>query len=915
MMLIFLAVAASGQDGKAVIKGIVKDAATGETMPGATIIIKGTSIGVMADMDGRYSISVNPGIYRIECSYVAYNASAREINISVGEEMVVDFDISEATVGIGDVVIVAKANRETENLLLMERKEAAFSIESMGARELSRKGASDVKDGVTKMAGITAMGSQQLFVRGLGDRYNNATLNAMPIPSGNPTRKVIDLDIIPSKIVQKIDVNKAFSAANYADFCGATIDITTKELVSDNFLNIDIGTSYNTLSYNNQMKFEDGFRGLKSYFGFNNERYKLPSEIGPIGDASNDLSSILYDPFYTDFSYSSGRMLPALNIGLSGGRKVVLGNNDLNILFAGGFRNGFDFSYGSKRLFETGGGTIYDFDFQKWTYKANTTALLNLNYQLNANNEITLSSLMVNNTNNSIEENFGYHSTNDGLIKARRYEYDNNRVLNSMISGIHRDIGSSGRYELNWKFSVSHTSADSPDRRDLTWNFDEANEVYYLRRESIANYRTFINMYENEGSGRIDFRVKLGEQANDFRRGSILFGLQAKVKNRDFGARDFFYGTRYLTGTHDPENPNQYLSDEAIQNGELTIQEATALSSYYLVYQYIYSGYLEVNYNLTPEFLVNLGIRGEYDDQSIYYRKSPERTTFDDPWIILNKVSPGLYPALNIRYSTGAQSNLRLSASRTVSRPLFIELGPFVNRGMYGEHSTFGNPELTNSLNYNLDVKYEIFPAAGDLLSLSLYGKYIDNPIEKFYKASSSKLVSWINSKSARVAGFEIEFRKQFSNIGTESNIFSPLQVGLNFAYLYSQIDLGESAGINTNRLRPLQGASPYIINADIGYQVDMNRVKINLSAVYNVFGSRIYAVGTDGKDDIYENPVHTLDAIISASIGGKMGLNLSFKNILNPAVLQTVNINGEEMVMNEYHKGVSIGAGVSYKF
>ncbi|MEZ4999544.1 MAG: carboxypeptidase-like regulatory domain-containing protein [Bacteroidales bacterium] len=559
-------------------RGIVKDAATGEVMPGATIIVKGTSNGVMADMEGAFRISVAPGTYQLECSFVAYDAVLKPVTVVAGETLTLNFDIAEALFGIDDVVVVAKANRENENVLLLERKDATLGIESIGARELSRKGASDVKDGVTKMAGITSMGAMQIFVRGLGDRYNNATLNGMPIPSGNPTAKVIDLDIIPSKIVQKIDVNKVFSASSYADFCGATIDISTRELVSENFLTIDAGTSYNTISYNNQMKFEDGFKGFKSYFGFNNERYKLPSEIGPIGDPNNDLSAILYDPFYTDFSFTSGKMLPALSLGISGGKKIILGSGDLNILFAGGFKNGFDYSYGSKLLHEAGGGIIYDFDFKKWTYKANTTGLLNINYQLNRDNQIALTALMINNTNNTIEENFGYHSTNDGLIKARRYEYDNNRVLNATVSGRHNNLTTSSRIDIDWKFSFSRTTADSPDRRDLTWNYDESNNVYYLRRESIANYRTFINMYENEGSGRVDIKLNLGSEADEFKKGNIIFGLQAKLKNRDFGARDFFYGTKYLPGTHDPENPNEYLTDQAIMDGELTIEEATALS-------------------------------------------------------------------------------------------------------------------------------------------------------------------------------------------------------------------------------------------------------------------------------------------------------------------------------------------------
>ncbi len=904
-----------GQGDKGTIKGVVKDQVSGQPMPGATIIVMETQQGTMAGIDGDYSISLDPGVYNIVCSFVAYDAITQKVSLIGGETINLDFTISESLVDIDEVVVTARANRESDNILLLERKEAVFSVESIGAMELSRKGASDVEEGVTKIVGITAMGPQQIFVRGLGDRYNNATLNKMPIPSGNPGRKVIDLSLIPSKVIQKVDVNKVFYSAEYADFCGATVDITTKEFLSESFLTVDVGAIYNTLSINNRMKFEDGFEGFKSMTGFNNSRYDLPSEIGPIDDPNNDFSSLVYDPFFTDFSYTTSTMLPAANIGLSAGKTFDLGGRTMSVLFAGGFRNDFDYSYGSKIFPEAGGAVIYDFDFEKWQYNANTSALASFNYRHNRNNSIDLDILFINNTDNSIEENMGYHSTNDGIIKARRYEYVNNRVIDGILGGEHTSFAGNDRLELHWKGSYSYSTNNTPDRRDLTWNYDEENDLYYLRRENIANYRTYMKMAEHEASGRLDFMVKLGQEGNDYNKGSIVSGLQFKLKTRDFIARDFFYETRYLPGVHDPENPSAYLSDEAFANGLLSLSEGTALSNYYLVFQYVYSGYIEMNYNITPDLLLSIGLRGEYDDQSLYYRKSPERTTFDDPWIILNTTAPGLYPSLNMRYSLKENTNLRLSASRTVSRPLFIELGPFVNRGMYGEHNTFGNPELTNSYNYNLDMKYEVFPNPGDLFSFALYGKYIVDPIEKYYKASSSRLVSWMNTKDAKIAGFEIEFRKKISNLMTSDNILSPLQLGFNFAYLYSLIDLGDEAGINTNAVRPLQGASPYLINADLTYPVMFKNGSVAFTLVYNTFGKRIYAVGTDGKDDIYELPVHTLDALVSVSLGNRISVKASFMNILNPAIIQNLTIGEEDMIVNEFHKGMTFGIGLSYNF
>jgi hypothetical protein len=873
---VFLSVHINAQE-NAIIKGIVRDKSTQELLPGATVYIKENQKGTMTNLDGSFFIAVKPGTYHIESSFVSYQKNEKEITVVSGEN-IINFDMGESVLELNEVVVTAKSNKESEAILVLERKKANYSVENIGSDELSRKGLSDVEEGVTKITGISSMGPQQIFVRGLGDRYNNATLNNMPIPSGNPTMKVIDLSLIPSKVVQNINVNKTFNASSYADFSGANIDIITKTYFKD-FLVIGGGLNYNTLSANNLMRYDGGFNGFKSLIGFNNSYYNLPNEMGTLGDATPQLT---YDPFHTNFSYKETKLYPSFNFNLAGAKNM----GNFNILFAASFDNDFDYSYGNKRLYETGGSIIYDFGFDKWSYNANTSLLTSMNY-----NNIGMDVLFINNTSSSIEENEGYHSTNDGIIKARRYEYLNNRVLSTILRGNHFSDN------LNWKLSYNYSNNNTPDRRDLTWNYNEDTDLYYLRRENIANYRTYMNMVEHEISGRGDYVINLNN-------GNITSGIQYKYKNRTFLSRDFFYETRNLPGVQDPTSPEDYFTDEYFENGTLSLSEGTALSNYYLVFQSIYSAYSEINYNLTDKLFVNVGVRFEYDNQDLYYRKAPERTSFQDPWIILNTSSPGFYPALNFKYSTSEKGQIRLSSSRTISRPLFVELGPFVNRGMYGEYNTFGNPNLTNSYNYNLDLKYEYYPNPGDLYSFGIYGKYIDNPIEKFYKASSAQLMSWLNSDNAKVAGFEIEAKKKIRSI----------YMGLNFAYLYSRIDLGDDVGINTNSLRPLQGASPYLVNADITYPIKFrNGSVLSSSLVYNTFGKRIYAVGTDGRNDIYEQPIHSLDVLFNYKINNKLKINAGFKNVLNPTTIYTLNIDGNEVITNEYNEGTIIKMSINY--
>ena len=284
--LFFLSIASGILAQTGSIKGSVLDAKTTESLIGASVLIQGTTIGAATDLNGNYTIlNVSPGTYTLEASYISYHSVIKkEIVVENNKETVVDFLLNSKDISLKEVQVVAKANRESENILLLEQKKALIVTQTVGARELSRKGISDARDAVAQVSGISKQeGVKNVFVRGLGDRYNATLLNGFPIPSEDPEYKNIALEFFGTDIIQNIGVNKVFSASNAGDVGGAVIDISSKELTEESALAVDLSAGVNVMAINADFIRQDG----SNYFGIANtdqpskNQYSFSNSLDP----------------------------------------------------------------------------------------------------------------------------------------------------------------------------------------------------------------------------------------------------------------------------------------------------------------------------------------------------------------------------------------------------------------------------------------------------------------------------------------------------------------------------------------------------------------------------------------------------------------------------------------------------------
>ena len=900
------------------IRGKLVDDATGEAMLFANVGIVGTTIGAISDFEGYFSLEspqLKTGTYTIMISFVSYETKEMK-DVKVVHGQVTDLGeirMINAAEQLEMVQVVAKIDKQSEGILLMEQKEADVITQSIGAQEMSRKGVSDVASGLTKVSGISVVsGNTQMFVRGLGDRYNSAMLNGMPIASPNPELKVIPMDIFPTAVVENVAVNKVFLTDKYADYAGALIDIRTKDYPEEAFVEVGVSTSYNTQSTGKNFKYGDG--GASDFLGYDDKTRELPEVIASSPFYRPIFSDQASEPFNTSFKLNEKNAPMNFGASVKTGKTYTRNDRKFGTLFSLSFDNDYNIYDGVYRVLTSQYEKRIDYDYTSYVYGTNVSGLANLSYEFNHNHGIRYVMLYVHSSEDDLSEYYGYNRDQGQNFLSRRVTYREHALLTNQLIGTHKI---NNRFDFEWAGNYSKATSNEPDRRQVVY-METENGFIYNSIDRINNNRFWSSIDENEVSGRGDFNLKFTEKNEEEFKGKLKFGSDVRMKNRDFNARQFYYNldpTIFNTLIVDPNHPENEINDENFSRNYIYVAEQPNPSYIYSAYLNVYGLYANVDYVVTSRTKIGLGLRYEYSDQTVKYKKLSD--LYSGPFRETSLVGHDIYPSLNVKHLLNEKSNLRAAMSRTISRPEFKEMAPFLYEEIFGGMQIQGNANLKNAYNYNLDVKYELFQNNGEVFAVSLFGRYLQNPIERIVESSSSKLYSFQNAKEAYVAGVEFELTKKLSNILGSEGFWSPMSLGFNTSLLYSRISLDRTGStINTNDVRQLQGASPYLVNADLNYKLTHSELSsTTFTLTYNVFGPRIYSVGILGAGDIYERPVNSIDFIVKNKLGKHFSLDFAVKNILNQNTLKEQETGADPIMVNSRRNGIKTGLSLSYNF
>ena len=866
------------------IKGTVLDKQTKEPLTGATIQITGTAQGVVADIDGNYTLNVNDGTYTITVRYIGYKDILLN-SIKVKAETLLNFEMESDAQALGEVSVVAKKNLEGERALQMERQKATLAIENLGAKEMSIKGISNVEEGVKKITGISIASAGQLIVRGLGDRYSTTTLNGLPIASPNPDNKLIPLDIFPASTVQNITVSKVYDASAFADYSGAHIDISTKENVGSDFLSINFnaGGKFNTLGKDFYRMDRDG------------SLFKTPSLDQKLIDMSlTDFEEYARHNrlFNTSFQVSKKTALPEFGGNIGFGKRFTLGGNEVSVLGSIGVSNDLQtMDNASIRTLEATGNTLNEFNYDSYSNELKIAALGNLGYSFRTSDHIGYTFFYARNAIDTYMRREGVDYEDHHLIGSNNVTHIYS-LQNHQVNGKHY-FGK--QWDLNWSGSYSKTSSDEPDRRQVMFiREDDQIKLFKLNRQETMRY--FGSLNEDEWVGDLTASYRFGDN------NKLQAGFTYKDKNRDYMGTRFYYNLNKLNPTiTDIYDTDSFLNMENVENGSITIDRKKQPKDSYTAGNSIYAGYIATEYYPVAPLLVNLGVRYEISKQWVDYYTDGGKAERSE----LNKND--LFPSLNMKYQMNEKNSLRFAFSRTVTRPSFIEMAPFLYQESYGSAQIRGNADLQNGYNYNIDLRYELFEKNGDMLSITAYYKHLKAPIERVQTLSGGSAVhSFRNADNGMATGVEIEFRKE---------IVKDLRFGVNGSYMYTNVKLPEG-GAYTNSQRALQGASPNLANADLTYSPAFsNDRQLSVALLYNLQGPRIHSVGISGLGDIKQQPVHTLNFTGSYRFNRRFAVKLQVNDLLNQDILfkQEVPTTGDKVEVERFRKGTGFEVGFSY--
>lgn len=843
---------------------------------------------------------------------------------------------------IEGVIIQGAGNKKSETAILQDQKKSVVQKQAIGAEEISRKGISNVEQGLTKITGITAVEGRGLFVRGLEERYNYLLINGLGSPSNNPFQKIIALKQFPTDVVGKLNIYKTFNSNLYGDFAGATFDIETLT-IDKTFSKIEFGIGINTEStFRNNFKIAEGALGIEGYLGLNSKDRQLPIQIrdkranGYRFSAEESLNS-----FKNGWNVDNAKSLPNTSIGFTTVQKMKAGENgSLGFLFSLNQSTEYSYREGEKNQFKSNESEVYVNNLltrKQYNYETESSLLLGLAYKNGSGTNVNLNAIFLQNSNNIIEDYFGYKNqqVQNGYGFFRTNQQDISKFLDLQLTASQK-IGE--RHQLKAGASYVINNFEQPDRKIIEGSRQDGNgnllsdDQLYFAYGSGNLIRQYLDVNSRfYGSAFGEYSVFLGEKAErkdyPFQISVGYNGFADLRKNSYrfiFGKPDASVtGVAFILNRDQPDA--QFNQD--IQNGLVYYQEESdAYLPFSNLYQFVNAGYLNVNYKPTDSWDILIGGRYENDLSIIRYNKQGDanRQTIE-------KNKNYLLPSLSVKKSLDNKNNLRFSFSKTLTRPVLIETMPiqYINPD---NENIVGNPEILNSENYNFDLKWEYFPTNKEIFSVNLFAKRIKNAIERSFVASSDAngvTVTFLNAKKADLAGIELEGIVNLSRISESLQKFS---LGANATFMYSNVERSDEQlnlelpnGFTTDQLhkRGLQGASPYTINADLKYETK-NRQNLNrtLSLVYNVSGSKIFAVGSAGTDNYYERPFNQLDFIYQEQLTKNWNLKFGIQNILNNQYQiqlgddSYIPLNtGGNYQHTDFYRGISFNTTIGYTF
>ena len=904
------------------ITGTVTDSDTEMPLPEVTIRVADTQIRVKTDGTGAFSLDLPIGTYRILANAPFYNTyTIPELEVKAEETPEpLQVLLTPQVVKLDAIKMPVQLSQSSERGLLEQRMRSSGIEDSISTEEISRLPASSAGEAIKRVTGVSIVGGRYVFVRGLGERYSNTLLNNVEIPSPEPNRRVVPMDIFPASLLASLQTVKTFSPDQPGGFAGGSVQVFTKDFPEDLTMSLSMSTGFNTQATGEEglaypggdydfLGFDDGSRALPSLI--QDEAAEIPiRERGRFTTAGFTSEKIqAFGQSFENVWTPERRPIP-----VNQGYKFSLGNS--NTLLGKEFGYLGVISYGNSHSYGTQVRNAYRiglnrqlspvtaYHVERSGNEVDWGTVLNTSLRFSPQHQVSLRSLFTHTAEDETRTWEGFNADRNTDMESTRLRYVERQLFSGQLAGTHDfnfdEPSLAGPEQPNvameWRLTYSRAARDEPDTRENIYE-DRGDGTFVFRDVTQSGSRFFFDLEDNEYNARIDWKVRVDTD------GLFKFGGLLRDRARTFDVRRFrFLPSDQVDTTVNLSDPPEILfQSEHIAPRVFELRESTRSTDNYLADHNIYAGYLMLDLPLSAKWQVMSGVRLESSDQQV--------TTYDPFAATRREIEANLQtldwlPGLNVTYRIAERMNLRFAASRTITRPDFRELAPFEFTDFVGGRTILGNPDLERTQIDNFDFRWEAFPQIGGILAVSAFYKRFQKPIEQIVQPQAEVRITYENAEGAHNYGLELEARQ---NLGVLTDALRKFSINTNAALISSQVVLPEDIGIQTSTERPLQGQCPYIINLSVGYE-DPNW-GISSALAYNIFGHRLSEVGNHGVPDVYEQPRGQLDVSFSRTVADYFKLSVSAKNLLDPYVHYKIG----KATYLEYKLGRSFSLGISY--
>jgi hypothetical protein len=888
------------------VVGQVYDSESGRGLMGAQIFVAGTSFGALSGLDGRYTIgNVPAGAVAITAVMIGF-ATKTVTGVQVPAGGVVRFDLTMATaaVQLEGITVSATQERGSVSGALNEVRMAAGVLSAISADDIRRSPDSDAAAAIRRVSGVTVQDGKYVFVRGLGERYTTTALNGARLPSPEPERKVVPLDLFPSSLLQTITTSKTFTPNLSGDFTGAQVDIRLRDFPARRTITLSGSVSGSSEATGQDILATPGSGGWLAAAASGRA---LPAEVARWGNfdqtpGPQDVNRMV-SSFRNAWSTRIATGAPGGSVSASvGGRDPIFGH-DVGYLVSGTYSLSEEAKADHHRAQALAGSAGEVSEVDRYSGTTGTRSVLwggvmSLGTQLGDHHRVTFDASYNRTADDEARFERGFSENLGQEFEIERLRYVERAVHSLQLAGEHQ-LG--GHNRTDWTVTQSGVLRKEPDRSEI---------VYQMRTDPVTGaaltpawfsssnegaVRTFGSLVGDGVEASLNHRLSWGDagRPHEVRIGGLAARTGREADNQVYS----------IVSTLDPSS--RALTPEEIFDGRFTQAaespfRVTPLSQggSYRAEDRLLAGYGMVTLHAGP-FEVVAGARVERSELIL-----DAISTVGDS-LRVSPVYTDVLPSLTINWRLSDEQSVRAAVTQTLSRPEYRELANVQYREVLGGDNVVGNSSLKRALVRNADLRWEWYPSPVEAIGIGLFAKRFEDPIERLYLATSgTRIVTFANAESAQNYGVELEVRKGLRFIADALESFTAFS---NVTVMKSTIEIGSAASSRINDERPMVGQSPYVINAGITYA--SGDAATSATLLYNRVGRRVASAAEAPLPDMYEEARSGLDLSLRFGLVGGVSGKLDLKNLLDEPYRFT-----QGTVVREYYRtGRAVTLGASW--